>query len=178
MAQAKVSAQAAGTALTTTPDTSTRRDNTRDRSRSDNSDRRSDNYNSRGRGRGRGRRGRGSYGRGRFNSNEHYYNGNPWQAPPWAGPQASWNQWPTIPPCPYPSAQTQPSNPAQGILGPRPSTSGSGNNNSAHSYNTGYSPTDIAQALYNLALQNNDSSWTMDTGASGPSDQETYPTVQ
>ncbi|KAJ0936259.1 putative RNA-directed DNA polymerase [Helianthus annuus] len=169
-AQAKVSAQAAGTALTTTPDTSNRiTNNNRDRSRGDTYDRRGDTYDRRGRGRGRGRRGRGSYSRGRFNSSDNYYSGAPWHAPPWGDPHTSCNQWPTTPPCPYPSAQNQqPQTPnlAQGILGPRPSTSGSGNNNPAHSYNTGYSPTDIAEALYNLALQHNDSSWTMDTGAS------------
>ncbi|KAJ0624546.1 putative RNA-directed DNA polymerase [Helianthus annuus] len=172
-AQAKTSAQAAGTALTATPDTSNRANTeNRDRSRHENYDR------NRGRGRGRGRRGRGSFGRGRFNNSEphyHYWNSS------WAGPTTPWNQWAPVPPCPYPSAQSQqhsgPS-PAQGILGPRPNSTGSGPGNPAHSYNTGYSPTDIAQALYNLALHNNDSSWTMDTGATGPPDQETYPTVQ
>uniref|UniRef100_A0A251RN97 Uncharacterized protein n=1 Tax=Helianthus annuus TaxID=4232 RepID=A0A251RN97_HELAN len=181
-AQAKISAQAAGTALTATHDTSNRATTeNRDRTRTE-----SDRYRGRGRGRGRGRN---SFGRGRGQQSYSNFYGPPanyqssmWPYMPWAGPPPNgspWPAWNNPPPCPYPNNPAPPhatssAASAQGILGPKPASSHA----AAQSYTTGYSPTDIAQALYNLALHNNDSSWTMDTGASGSPDQETYPTVQ
>ncbi|XP_021991996.1 uncharacterized protein LOC110888797 [Helianthus annuus] len=159
-AQAKLSAQSAGTALHATTEPACASPNSRTHTRTNNNS-------ERGRGRGRGR-GRSSYGRGgRYQHQQNYWP----PPPPWYSsqpPMNYWTQW-TPPPCPYPSNPSptnapspQPSTSAQGLLGPKPAAS-----STAQTYATGYSLTDIAQALYNLALLNNDSSWTMDTGASG-----------
>ncbi|KAM0022400.1 putative RNA-directed DNA polymerase [Helianthus debilis subsp. tardiflorus] len=105
----------------------------------------------------------------------------------------SWaqNQWPNLlqqarntsssnhsaqyPPCPYP-ASPRPNN-GQGILGPSPAQ--------AHLATYSPTPTDIAQALYTLSLnQSTEPVGYMDTGASGhieqpgSQDQGTYPSMQ
>ncbi|KAI7745251.1 hypothetical protein M8C21_005068 [Ambrosia artemisiifolia] len=188
--QAQLFAQSSGTALHTT----TAKPNTPPETQPQTQPENNDNSRNRGRVRGRGR-GRGSYGRGRYQQNSWQTTNWPtnfWPAPP-SQPNA-FTPWPNHPwnysPCPYPSyptpsyqnyyqaqfpypptTQQHPSNTSQqapqptkpnsaGLLGPKPAPS-----NTAQSYSANYSPTDIAQALYNLALHHNDSSWTMDIGA-------------
>ncbi|KAJ0481572.1 putative RNA-directed DNA polymerase [Helianthus annuus] len=115
----------------------------------------------------RGRTSSRNNGRGRFGSNRNNrrppnHPGWPFQ-PTYGWPPSPWQpnySW-FPPPCPYPSAPG-PSAPrssqanGQGILGPRPS----------QAHNTTYSPTDIQQALYTMALNPPDyADGVMDSGA-------------
>ncbi|KAI3730926.1 hypothetical protein L1987_62107 [Smallanthus sonchifolius] len=116
----------------------------------------------RGRGRGRGNSNRG--GRGHSPSIQHPYIVFPqsWASNQWGSlmqnQQNQPSQWPAgnpNPPCPYPS--TPRPNSAAGILGSAPS----------QAYISGPVPTDIAQALYTLSLNQPDPVGYMDTGAAG-----------
>ncbi|XP_035839935.1 uncharacterized protein LOC118487327 [Helianthus annuus] len=123
---------------------------------------------SRGRGRGRGRNynNRNYSSRGQQpNTPTHPYIVFPsnWTANQWAsllqGSNSASAQ--TIPPCPYPSKPNTAGPNSQGILGPRPDTNGS----------AAYTPTDIEQALYTMALNQPDHG-IMDTGATAHSANE------
>ncbi|XP_022031694.1 uncharacterized protein LOC110932745 [Helianthus annuus] len=150
--QAKQAAQIAGTALAATADRGT------SPRTSDNHTDSSDRTRECGRGRGRGR-GRGNSNRGRGYSNSASQSvsqsaGQPFSSPfpYWASPPPNyyshqWAPW-TIPPCPY-STAAKSTNPAQGILGPRPAQNYAASQ--ASSYD-GQTMTDINQALYNLSM--------------------------
>ncbi|MFS7991853.1 putative RNA-directed DNA polymerase [Helianthus anomalus] len=121
----------------------------------------------RGRGRSRGGRGRGRSFTGRGNNRTTTQPQNP--AHPYIVFPSNWTaaQWASLlntnnsaqPPCPYPSRPNSQS--SQGILGPCPD----------QAHHTGYSPTDIEQALYSLALNQPDHG-VMDTGATSHSANE------
>ncbi|XP_022004364.2 uncharacterized protein LOC110901914 [Helianthus annuus] len=142
---AKASATALHTAATTLTDSPSNSSSSSGRARLSNS------YNnSRGRSRGWGRQ---SGGRGGRSSSQQPYPFSCWGQFPWM-PQfnSSTFPWPPSmaqPPCPYPSAPRTTNNNSAGILGPRPN----------QVYTTGYSPTDIAQALYTLSLSHTTPSW-------------------
>ncbi|KAJ0830822.1 hypothetical protein HanPSC8_Chr15g0659881 [Helianthus annuus] len=128
----------------------------------------------RGRGRGRNYSGRGNYSNNRYQNQpntSHPYIVFPsnWTAAQWAGLLN--HNTSAQPPCPYPSKPAPSS--SQGILGPRPD----------QAHQTTYSPTDIEQALYSLALNQSDPG-VMDTGATSHSANEqgsqntgSYPTM-
>ncbi|XP_076932177.1 uncharacterized protein LOC143597593 [Bidens hawaiensis] len=176
-ARALHATQTAGTALQALAKPDTTADNPPN-SRSDYStDRTYSADRGRGRNRGRGRgRGRNNYGRDRGGTTYQQYT--PWDPllafQPGASQQA-WQQWPAMPPCPYPMAAKTPTQPAQGILGPRP----------AQAYPMGYVPTDIDQAFQTMSLYPLEQPWYMDTGATnhmtnrpGSQDQGMYPPQQ
>ncbi|XP_021991747.1 uncharacterized protein LOC110888532 [Helianthus annuus] len=136
----------------------------------------------RGRGRGRRCRGRGrnngSRGRSSYNQHNHPYIVFPsnWTASQWAGllngQAQNWNNQQAQPPCSYPSRPNN--NSSQGILGPRPD----------QAHHTGYTPTDIEQALYTMSLNPPDHGL-MDIGATshsanqqGSQNTGSYPTMQ
>lgn len=109
-------------------------------------------------GRGRGRGGGRGRGRGRGTNGQQQQ---PPQAPGWPpyGFPSGW-QWPSTPwsapPCPFPTQQA----PGAGILGahPRPQQ--------AFTAFPGYTPTDLANYMSTVSLQQPDNSWYMDTSAS------------
>ncbi|XP_074288401.1 uncharacterized protein LOC141613563 [Silene latifolia] len=132
----------------------------------------SNNYKGKGgRNNNRGNRGKNNTG-GNSNNNGHNNscNGGQQQQQQGTWTWVPFNSWPSVPPCPYPTAGwTGPANRAQqGILGPRPNGNGQAfiAQPGTGSSSGAFVPTDIAAMMQSLGLQQLDDNYFMDTGAS------------